>query len=202
MSQDPNLFWFGCVLWLVSVLVIFNFVYSQPPAKVVVTQNRVHPIKYAYVINTDEEKEIAQLRQECARLRQKLHQQSQKIREDFQYNTFYQLESLLTNYPTVSKLIQENPDLPAKNILPLFKPLDKVLDRWGYKAIGSPLAQVPYNPQLHQPDDRDVTVGEMVYIWFVGYQDSKLNHIISPAIVSRNLPEIPNSTKSYAVNFS
>ncbi|MFB2836389.1 molecular chaperone GrpE [Floridanema evergladense] len=202
MSQDPNLFWFGCVLWLVSVLVIFNLVYSHLPKKVAATQKQVHPIKYAYVINTDEEKEIAQLRQECARLRQKLQQQSQKLREDFQYNTFYQLETLLTNYPTVCKVVREHPDLPAKNILPLFKSLDKILAHWGYEAIGSPLAQVPYNPQLHQTDDRDITVGEKVYIWFVGYQDSKLEHIISPAIVSRNLPPIPNSTKSYAVNFT
>lgn len=202
MSHDPNLFWFGCVLWLVCVLVIFNFVYSHPPAKVVVTQNRVHPIKYAYLINADEETEIAQLRQECARLRQKLQQQSQKLREDFQHNTFYQLESLLTNYPTVCKVVQEHPDLPAQNILPLFKPLDKILAHWGYEAIGSPLEQVSYNPQLHQPDNRDITVGEKVYIWFVGYQDRNLEHIISPAIVSRNLPKIPNSTKSYAVNFT
>lgn len=202
MSQDPNLFWFGCILWLVSVLVIFNFVYSHPQTKVTVTQNRSHPIKYAYLINPDAETEIAQLQQECARLRQKLQQQSQKLRADFQHNTFDQLETLLTNYPTVSKLIQEHPDLPAKNILPLFKPLDKILANWGYEAIGSPLAQVPYNPQLHQPDDRDITVGEKVYIWFVGYQDPKLKYIISPAVVSRNLPEVPNSTKSYAVNFT
>jgi hypothetical protein len=202
MSQDPNLFWFGCVLWLVGVVVIFNLVYSAPQAEVAVTNNRVHPMKYTYLVSTDEEKEIAHLRQECARLRQKLQHQSQKIRGDFQHNTFYQLETLLTNYPTVCKLVQEYPDLPAKNILPLFKPLDKILALWEYEAIGSPLAQVPYNPQLHQPDDRDITVGELVYIWFVGYQDRKLEHIISPAIVSRNLPQIPNSTKSYAVNFS
>ena len=197
MSQDPNLFWFGCVLWLVSVLVIFNLVYSHPQAKVVVTQKRVHPIKYAYIVNTDEEKEISQLQQECARLRQKLQQQSQKLRADFQHNTFYQLETLLTNYPTVCKVVQEHPDLPAQNILPLFKPLDKILANWGYEAIGSPLEQVPYNPQLHQPDNRDISVGELVYIWFVGYQDRNLEHIISPAIVSRNLPKIPISTKSY-----
>ena len=202
MSQDPNLFWFGCVLWLVGVLIIFNLVYSHPPTKVVATQKRVHPIKYAYVINPDAETEISQLRQECARLRQKLQQQSQKLRADFQHNTFYQLETLLTNYPTVSKVVQEHPDLPAKNILPLFKPLDKILANWGYEAIGSPLTQVPYNPQLHQPDNRDITVGELVYIWFVGYQDQKLEHIISPAVVSRDLPQIPNSTKTYAVEVS
>lgn len=197
MSQDPNLFWFGCVLWLVSVLVIFNFVYSPAEARVVVGQNRSHPIKYAYLINSDQETEIAQLQQECARLRHKLQQQSQKLRADFQNNTFYQLETLLTNYPTVRQVVQEHPDFRAKNILPLFNSLDKVLANWGYEAIGSPLAQVPYNPQLHQSDDRDITIGEKVYIWFVGYQDRKLEHIISPAVVSRNLPKIPTSTKSY-----
>lgn len=202
MIEDPNSFLFGCLLWLVGVLVIFNLVYSHPQAKVAVTQKRVHPIKYAYVINTDEEKEILQLRQECARLRKKLQQQSQKITQDFQHNTFYQLETLLTNYPTVCKVVQEHPDFPAKNLLPLFKPLDKILAHWEYEAIGSPLEQIPYNPQLHQPDNRDITAGELVYIWFVGYQDSKRENIISPAIVSRNLPTIPNSNKSYVVKFS
>ncbi|PHK14329.1 molecular chaperone GrpE, partial [Nostoc linckia z14] len=45
---------------------------------------------------------------------------------------------------------------------------------------------VPYNSQLHQPDNADITEGELVYIRFIGYQHQ--GRILCPAKVSRSLP--------------
>jgi len=206
MIEDLNLFCFGSVLWVVSVLVIFNLVKSHKEADDIVTLEQVHPVKYAYVIDTEEEKGIDDLYEECLRLQEKLNQQPKQVTADFRHTTFEQLQTLLTNYPTVRKVVQEQPDLPAKNLLPLFNPLDNILDNWGYEPIGSPLEQVPYNPELHQPDSQDIAAGELVYIWFVGYRDRNLgksrnvmssNSILYPALVSRTLPSIPTGTKSY-----
>ncbi|HEY9636667.1 MAG TPA: hypothetical protein V6D14_24930 [Coleofasciculaceae cyanobacterium] len=130
--------------------------------------------------------EIESLRTECLRLREELQQQSVELKTELQHLTFEQLQTLLTNYPSVRKLVQEKPDLPAKNLTSLFTSLDNLIASWGYELIGQVWEQVPYNPQLHQPDAGDIEVGELVYIRFVGYQDGQ--HILCPAKVSRTLP--------------
>lgn len=137
-------------------------------------------------VRSDAVKEIEALRQECLRLRRELQQQSTELTADMRNNIFQQLQTLLTNYPSVRQMAQAKPDLPAKNLTALFTPLDNLLQTWGYEAIGSAWEQVPYNPQLHQPDVGDITKGELVYVRFVGYRDG--DRILCPAKVSRTLP--------------
>ena len=139
--------------------------------------------------------EIEALRHECLRLREELQQQTVELTTELHHSTFKQLQTLLTNYPSVRQLVQVKPDLPAKNLTALFTPLDNLIESWGYQPIGQAWEQVPYNPQLHQPDTGDIEVGELVYIRFVGYrkgESSKGDHsdsrILCPAKVSRTLP--------------
>ncbi|GET35868.1 nucleotide exchange factor GrpE [Microseira wollei] len=172
--DDTNLFWFGLVLWLVIILLGFSFFGSQNDVE---DSDKKDPATA---------KEIEELRQECLRLREQLQQQSSQVTADLQNNTFSQLQSLLTNYPSVRQMVKAKPDLPAKNLISLFIPLDNMLKSWGYEPIGSPWEQVPYNPQLHQADTDDMTEGELVYVRFVGYRDN--SRILSPAKVSRTLP--------------
>ena len=130
--------------------------------------------------------EIEALRTECLRLREELQQQNVELTTECHHLTFEQLQTLLTNYPSVCKLIQVKPDLPAKNLTSLFTPLDNLIESWGYEPIGQAWEQVPYHPQLHQPDAGDIEAGELVYVRFVGYRDGE--RILCPAKVSRNLP--------------
>lgn len=130
--------------------------------------------------------EIEQLQQQCLRLREELQQQASLVQTDERNSAFEQLQTLLTNYPTARRMTESKPDLPAKNLVALFTPLENLLKSWGYEPIGTPWKQVPYNPQLHQPDTSDITEGELVYIRFVGYRDG--DRILSPAKVSRTLP--------------
>ena len=102
--------------------------------------------------------------------------------------SFECLQTLLTNYPSVIKMAQVKPDLPVKNIVPMFTALDNVLKQWGYDAIGQPWESVSYDPQLHQADVSDITVGETVVVRFVGYRQG--DRILCPAKVSRSLPSI------------
>ncbi|HEY9707667.1 MAG TPA: helix-turn-helix transcriptional regulator [Oculatellaceae cyanobacterium] len=135
--------------------------------------------------------EIESLRRECLRLREELQQQSVELTNDFRNSTFQQLQTLLTNYPSVRQLVQVKPDLPAKNLTSLFTSLDNLIESWGYQPIGQAWEQVSYNPQLHQPDAGDIEPGELVYIRFVGYREGE--QILCPAKVSRTLPKVTSS---------
>ena len=130
--------------------------------------------------------EIQALRNEGLRLHEELQQQKIELIKECHHSTFEQLRSLLINYPSIRQLVQVKPDLPAKNLTSLFTPLDNLIESWGYQPIGQAWEQVPYNPQLHQPDANDIEPGELVYIRFVGYRDG--DEILCPAKVSRTLP--------------
>ncbi len=130
--------------------------------------------------------EIEALRSECLRLREQLQQQKVELTTELHHSTFEQLQTLLSNYPSVRQLVQTKSDLPAKNLISLFTPLDNLIESWGYEPIGKVWEQVVYNPQLHQPDAGDIEVGELVYVRFVGYRDGE--QILCPAKVSRTLP--------------
>jgi molecular chaperone GrpE (heat shock protein) len=133
-------------------------------------------------------KEIDVLKKQCQRLKQELQQQSQLSKIEINRAIFERLQTLLTNYPTACMVAQTKPDLPAKNLVALFTPLENLLSSWGYQAIGQPWEQISYDPQLHQPDNDDIIEGELVYIRFVGYRDR--DKILVPAKVSRQLPNV------------
>ncbi|QEI40171.1 hypothetical protein BMF77_00730 [Dolichospermum sp. UHCC 0315A] len=138
------------------------------------------------VTSPDTEQKIKDLEIQCQRLREELKQQSQQLQTDFQQETFTQLQTLLSNYPTVKKMALAKPELPAKNLISLFTSLDSLITNWGYTAIGETWKQVNYNPQLHQADSDDIQEGELVYIRFIGYQDG--DKVLYPAKISRTLP--------------
>ncbi len=241
-GNDPNLFWFGCLLWLGGTALGLSLIdaNSQMPEKVKdktekllrdrlselglcswkalqqksgltshslrqVRRGQVGHLKLSQLqqlalaldwsleelmhkleISSIDIKESEQLRQQCLRLRDELQQQTVQLRTDERDSTFEQLQTLLTNYPTARMMSESKPDLPAKNLVALFTPLENLLKSWGYQTIGKPWEPVPYNPQLHQPDATDIAEGETVYIRFVGYREG--DRILCPAKVSRNLP--------------
>ncbi|OKH53601.1 hypothetical protein NIES2101_10280 [Calothrix sp. HK-06] len=132
------------------------------------------------------EGKVDSLYKEGLRLHEEMQQQKLEITEAFRESTFTQLQSLLTNYPSIHQMVGAKPELPAKNLLSMFAPLDNLLKEWGYEQIGKPWEQVAYNPQIHQPDNSDIAEGEQVYVRFVGYQHQ--GKILCPAKVSRTLP--------------
>lgn len=131
--------------------------------------------------------QIQELQAQCQQLRYELEARSQQLSIDIQDRMFEELRPLLTNYPTACRMIEVRPDLPAKNLVALLTPLENLLQSWGYEPIGQPWEQVPFNPQLHQPDVEDITEGELIYIRFIGYRDHA--RILCPAKVSRTLPK-------------
>lgn len=130
--------------------------------------------------------EKEKLFQEGVRLNQQLQQQQVDLSDEIRAATFERLQTLLSNYPSINKMVELKPELPAKDLISVFAPLDNLLKEWGYETIGTPWEQVTYNPQIHQPDASDIVEGELVYIHFVGYQHQ--GKILFPAKVSRTLP--------------
>jgi molecular chaperone GrpE (heat shock protein) len=136
------------------------------------------------------EEQVESLKQQCLRLRTAIEQQTAQVEQDTQVAAFEQIQTLLTQYPSVRRLVEGKPDLPARNLIAMFTTLDHLLQFWGYQAIGSPWESVTYDPQLHQGDSADLQSGEPVYIRFIGYRQG--DRILIPAKVSRTLPPEAN----------
>ncbi|NJO85575.1 MAG: helix-turn-helix transcriptional regulator, partial [Synechococcaceae cyanobacterium RM1_1_27] len=106
--------------------------------------------------------------------------------EVFQTESFRTLQLLLTQYPSACKLAQTQPDLPAKNLVALFRPLETLMVDWGIQPIGQVWEAVDFDPVLHQPDQGSMMAGDPVFIRYVGYRRGE--QILCPAKVSRTLP--------------
>jgi len=119
--------------------------------------------------------EIQDLRQECQYLQQKLERQAQELRSQFEQETIQQLESLILQLPSAVYAAQNNPQMLAKNILPLLRPLDQLLQKWGIQAIGAVGAEVDYDPQKHQLIEAGTPIsqGDRVVIRYVGYSQGE-----------------------------
>jgi exonuclease VII large subunit len=129
---------------------------------------------------------VEALKQQCLRLRDQLETQAQQSVADTQQQAFEQVQTLLTQYPSVQKMAELKPDLPARNLVALLSGLENLLKFWGYTPIGNVWEQVTYDPQLHQGDGADLQPQEPVYVRFVGYRQGE--RILVPARVSRTLP--------------
>ncbi|MBD2096384.1 molecular chaperone GrpE [Trichocoleus sp. FACHB-591] len=132
------------------------------------------------------EDQVEALKQQCLRLRSSLEQQTTQVQQDTQVAAFQQVQMLLTQYPSVRRMVEGKPDLPARNLVAMFTPLDNLVQFWGCQAIGTPWELAAYDPQLHQADSSDLQPGEPIYIRFVGYRQG--DRILIPAKVSRTLP--------------
>ena len=130
--------------------------------------------------------EMIEFQQQCQRLQSQLQQQPSQLNADFRDSTFAELQALLTKYPSARQIAETKPDLPAKNMMKLFTPLENMLENWGYEPIASVWEQVRYNRNLHEADTDDIQEGEMVYVRFVGYKSG--DRVVCPAKVSRTLP--------------
>ena len=119
---------------------------------------------------TTSSKELDDLRREYDRLQQKLADQKQETWLEFQQSSLQILESLLLQLPTAAYAAQQNPQAPAVKLLPLLRPLDRLLQEWGVEQLASVGAEVAYNPQQHQLMEGTVAVGEPVRVRYTGYR--------------------------------
>jgi transcriptional regulator with XRE-family HTH domain len=96
--------------------------------------------------------QLKALRQECDRLRTQLTTQAETLRQQVQQEALGQLESWLVQWPTAVYAAQQKPDLPAQKLIPLVRPVEVLVQRWGVTAIETVGAEVSFDPQIHQPN--------------------------------------------------
>jgi molecular chaperone GrpE (heat shock protein) len=153
-------------------------------------QSQLKDIKYQFQTSevkiANLEREIVELNQQCQQLCEDLKTQAIQVKIDAIAGGFGQIQNLITQYPSIRKMLESRPDLPARNIIALLTSLENLVKFWECQPIGKPWEMVEYDPQFHQADVSNIQMGESVYVRFIGYK--KGERILIPAKVSRTLP--------------
>lgn len=151
------------------------------------TQDRYESLSKDFSLKvSDLNNKILALQKHNSQLEKTCQNLPEEITQKLQGEYFEQLQSLLTNYPTAKIMVKFKPDLPAKSVICLLKPLEELLSAWEITPVGQPWRQVEFDPNLHQPDADDIREGDLVYIRFVGY--AQQDKVLVKAKVSRFLP--------------
>lgn len=109
-------------------------------------------------------------RQEYKRLQVEMEQLRESLSREFEQASLDILESWLLQWPKVTQKVQENPQIPARNILPLVKPVERLVQQWGVEIIAPIASEVPYNPHLHELVEGSAQPGDRVTVTSAGYQ--------------------------------
>ena len=121
--------------------------------------------------------ELASLRAEYQRLEQRLGEQRETLQQEFTRSSLDVLESWLIYWPTAVAAVETDANFAAKKLLPLVKPLEKLLAQWGVETLGRVGEEIAYDPQYHQLLAGDAQPGDRVKVRNVGYrQQGKLLH--------------------------
>jgi len=103
-------------------------------------------------------------------LQKEIEQQRENLEQEFQQQVLETIESWLLSWPTVVYRVGENPQLEAQKILPLVKPIEKLMEKWNIEPIAPVGTIVAYNPQYHQLMEGNPIPGEPVRVRYTGYQ--------------------------------
>lgn len=92
---------------------------------------------------------------------------------EFQQSGLEILESWLLQWPTAAYKARENPQLSAAKILPLVRPVERLMAQWGIEAIAPVGAEVAYDPTLHQLMEGSAEAGTLVRVRYAGYRQGE-----------------------------
>jgi len=104
---------------------------------------------------------------------QLLEKQQDNLYLEFQQTVLDLIESWLLQWPTVVAKVKQNPQLPAANIIPIMKPLEKLLQAWNLETIAVVEEEIPYDPQLHELIEGAAEKGDLVKVRYVGYRQGE-----------------------------
>jgi molecular chaperone GrpE (heat shock protein) len=116
---------------------------------------------------------VANLKQEYQRSQAQLANQRQELWQEFQRSSLQAIESWLLQWPTAAEKARENPQLAAVKLLPLVRPIEQLLQKWGLEAIAPVGAEIPYDPQQHQLLEGAAQPGEKVKVRYIGYRQGE-----------------------------
>ncbi len=100
------------------------------------------------------------------------------LQQEFQLASIQTIESFLTYWPAAAHQAQINPDFPASKLVPLVKPIDRLLANWNVVQVQTVGTVLPFDPQQHQEITSNISgaiggqiqAGEMVTVRYPGYR--------------------------------
>jgi DNA-binding Xre family transcriptional regulator len=132
----------------------------------------------SFAVDSDLVKDITKqddghLKQEYQKLLQEQETIEKQLTQQFQLSSLEILESWLLQWPTVEAAAQKNSQLPAVSLLPLIKPIQRLLTSWGVEAIASVGELIPYDPTYHQLMEGTARPGDLVEVRYLGYRQGE-----------------------------
>jgi len=110
---------------------------------------------------------------EYQQLQAEMEKQRGALMEEFQQSSLQILESWLLQWPTAAYKATENPQLSAAKILPLVRPVERLMEEWGIEAIAPVGSEVAYDPKLHQLMEGTAEAGAPVKVRYAGYRQGE-----------------------------
>lgn len=123
------------------------------------------------ISQTDPSESLA-LQKEYERLQRRVEQQQTEAVLSCQRAALLQLEPLLEKLPVFLKVIEQNPEFPARQIVPHLRPLEQLLTDWNVTAIAPIGSEAGYDPQKHELMEASRTAvqpGDRIRVRFAGY---------------------------------
>jgi transcriptional regulator with XRE-family HTH domain len=110
---------------------------------------------------------------EYERLQTQLAQQRPALLAEFQQASLATLEPWLLQWSAAAYAAQQNPQAPAVKLLPLLRPVEKLLADWGIEPIGTVGTELPFDPQHHQILGAAAATGDPVRVRYAGYRQGE-----------------------------
>jgi transcriptional regulator with XRE-family HTH domain len=110
---------------------------------------------------------------EYERLQTQLAQQRAALLAEFQQASLATLEPWLLQWSAAAYAAQQNPQAPAVKLLPLLRPVEKLLADWGIEPIGTVGTELPFDPQHHQILGAAAATGDPVRVRYAGYRQGE-----------------------------
>ncbi|BAU44606.1 nucleotide exchange factor GrpE [Leptolyngbya sp. O-77] len=135
---------------------------------------------------------LTTLQKEYERLQRQVEQQTAEAVQSCQRAALLQLEPLLEKLPVFLNVIEQNPDFPARQLVPHLRPLERLLTDWDVTPIAPIGSEASYDPQKHELMETSRTAvqpGNRIRVRFAGYYWG--DHLLFRAKVS---PVQPNDT--------
>lgn len=112
------------------------------------------------------------LQKEYERLQRQVEQQTTEAVQSCQRAALLQLEPLLEKLPVFLNVIEQNPDFPARQLVPHLRPLERLLTDWDVTTIAPIGSEAGYDPQKHELMEASKTAvqpGDRIRVRFAGY---------------------------------
>lgn len=149
---------------------IEKFTATPPASDYGSTGGSAAELKAGFEQEGEKNADFSALQQEYLQLQQRLQDQREVLMQEFQRSSLQAIESWLVSWSAAATKAKENPDLPATRLLPLVKPLERLLQQWQVEAIATVGEELQYDPQLHQPVEGTAQPGDRVRVRYAGYR--------------------------------